>query len=288
MTGRRWTRRVSCIARRLLLLLLLSALVLGGMCAPVGSTIAGVANVRPDSPAPCTAGPPTDAFRGYCATYGNANTFYGAYGLGSPTATGWGLCAWAPATGDRRPATGDWYPVPADDYVVVDQPWGISTTYLGPLGFAFSLGSLDRFWGNTLAWSADDAAVAAKHYYDALAWHVPLPATSGGVANALTALILTTVNAVSATGAPRLTASLPGDATSFTHSTTVTVRLAFPGSDRCRRRRAGARDALRLQVRRGGTRPGHPGCELRPPRRRKLPDRLHPTGPTRIDDRPSW
>jgi LPXTG-motif cell wall-anchored protein len=200
--------------------------VLGG--AVLGGAVLGgdlAEGARPDGPAPCTAGYPAHALHGSCGTYGGANTYYGTYGPGFPTAVGWGLCAWAPATGG-------WYPSPSYGYVLTDPPAGASTKYLDALGFAMSEGTLDGFWGQTLAWSPDDAAVAAKLYYDALAWSDPIPTVSPGISNAFANLYATAVSAVGATGTPVLTASLPGGATSFTGSTTIHVRLAFPGSGR--------------------------------------------------------
>jgi hypothetical protein len=200
------------------------ALALSGLLAPAppAQALATAPSVG-DGPAPCSSGPPPDPLHGWCGTYGGANTFYGTYGPGFPTATGWGLCAWAPATGG-------WYPVPGYSYVLSDPPDGITMTYLDALGFAFSEGLLQGYWGQTLAWGPDDAAVAAKLYYDTLAWQRPLPAMSGGVANAFAALYSATLAAAVGGGEPQLSASLPGGATSFTTSTTVTVRLAFPAS----------------------------------------------------------
>jgi hypothetical protein len=190
---------------------------------PAARASAGAPKVG-DGPAPCSAGAPPDPLHGWCGTYGGSNTFYGTYGPGFPTATGWGLCAWAPATGG-------WYPVPGYSYVLSDPPDGIMTTYLDALGFAFSEGLLQGYWGQTLGWGPDDAAVAAKLYYDALAWQRPLPAMSGGVQNAFSALYSATLAAAVGGGLPQLSVSLPGGATTFTTSTTVTVRLAYPASD---------------------------------------------------------
>jgi hypothetical protein len=178
-----------------------------------------------DGPAPCSSGNPPFALAGWCGTYSGANTFYGTYGPGFPTPFGWGLCA-------DPPASGGWYPSPSYGYVLADPPSGASGAFLDAVGFGMSEGTLDNFWGQNLAWGPNEAAVAAKLYYDALVWNDPLPTLPQPVADALASLYTQTAEAIGATGDPQLSASLPGGATSFTGSTTVQVRLAFPGSGR--------------------------------------------------------
>ena len=206
--------------RRLLLSLMLVVSPLVAVTFPSS----GQAVVRVgDGPAPCSAGMPPQPLHGFCATYGGANTYYGTYGPGFPTAFGWGLCAWAPATGG-------WYPSTTYDYVVSDPPNGADTSQLGALGFAFSQASLNGFFQGGPNWSADDAAVAAKLYYDVLAWHLPWPTMSAGVEAARNLLYVLVAPTQSAGGRPDLTLTLPGGARSFTTHTTVTARLAYPAT----------------------------------------------------------
>ena len=186
-------------------------------------TLAEQVPVAADGPAPCSSGTPGFAFHGSCATYNGANTYYGSYGPGFPTPLGWALCAWAPATGG-------WYPAPSYGYVLGDQPPAIDASGLSALGYAFSQWSVDGLWNGALAWSADDAAVAAKLLYDSAAWHVPVPSVSAGIHNALDALYATALSAVGATGAPQLTVALLGGASSFVGTTVATIRLSFPGT----------------------------------------------------------
>ncbi len=177
-----------------------------------------------DGPAPCTAGPPPDPYRGYCATYGGANTYFGSYGLGFPTPLGWGMCAWPAGSGGA-------YPSPFYNYALTDPPTGADTRDLMAFGFAMSEAVVTGFWAGNGSFNADQAAVAAKLYYDALAWHTPLPSMDAGVTAAVSILYNLTVNAIDATAPPVLGVSLPGGATSFTTSTTVTVTINFPGSN---------------------------------------------------------
>ena len=174
-----------------------------------------------DGPAPCSAGNPPNPLHGMCATYNGANTFYGIYGPGFPTALGWGICAWSPATGG-------WYPSPSYGYVLSDAPQGIDSGNLAAFGFALSELSSSGFFQGSASWSADDAAVAAKLVYDEYAWHTPLPLVSTGIQQAIDALHLWTYVYGVTGGSPQVSASLPGGASEFTSHTTVTISVRWP------------------------------------------------------------
>ena len=201
---------------------LVASLAVGGLLmAPVGPSPAGA-----DGPAPCSAGPPAYAYRGFCATYNQANTFYGSYGPGFPTSTGWGLCA-------LNPAGGGSYPAPGYGYVLSGPPPGADPSQFGPLGYAFSRASTAGFWnGSSGQFTADQAAVAAKLLYDVVAWHAPTPSMDPGVGAAFWLLRSWMASAAGATGAPNITVGLVGGGSSFTKTATLDVSVWFPGSNR--------------------------------------------------------
>ena len=74
-----------------------------------------VGTTRPAVQARCSSGAPAFAYRGYCATFDAHTTYYGLYGLGFPTASGWGICS-------ERPASGGAYPRPGYGYVRTGAP----------------------------------------------------------------------------------------------------------------------------------------------------------------------
>ena len=126
MADGNWTKRGS-MAIRLSAALVATA---AGM-ATLGVLSRPPAPAYADGPAPCSSGGPTNPFHGYCATYGGRNTFYGSYGLGFPTPTGWGFCA-------ENAATGGDYPSPSFGYSPSGAPPGADTANDNALGFALS------------------------------------------------------------------------------------------------------------------------------------------------------
>jgi hypothetical protein len=179
-----------------------------------------------DGPAPCSAGAPPFAFRGFCATYSGHNTFYGSYGPGFPTPLGWALCAF-------RAGGGGSYPAPGYGYVLTGPPSGVDTSALDPLGYAFSRADAEGFWnGIPGRFTADQAAVAAKLLYDAVAWHMSVPTMDPGVSDAYVTLFGWELTAIGATGAPNITVALAGGGTTFTTTGTISISVWFPGSNR--------------------------------------------------------
>ena len=207
------------------LLVVLAGLVTGppsGAGQPVGTS----RPVPADGPAPCTVGPPPFPYAGFCATYSGANTWYGSYGPGFPTPTGWAFCADPPASG------GD-YPAPAYGYVASGPPAQADTTDLDPLGFAFSQAQAEGWWGGaTGQFTADQAAVAGKLLYDEVVWGSPLPAMDPGVLAAYDALDHWYTESVGATGPPQLSTGLEGGGTTMGSSATDDIHLQFPGTGR--------------------------------------------------------
>ena len=179
-----------------------------------------------DGPAPCSAGTPPFAYRGFCASYGGNNTFYGSYGLGFPTPLGWALCAF-------RAGGGGSYPAPGYGYVLTGPPPGVDTAALDPLGYAFSRADVEGFWnGSPGRFTADQAAVAAKLLYDAVAWHMSVPSMDPGVSAAYVTLFGWELTAIGATSAPNITVALAGGGSTFTSTATIDVSVWFPGSNR--------------------------------------------------------
>ena len=187
---------------------------------------ASVPPASAEGPAPCSAGMPPSPYRGFCATYNGANTWFGSYGLGFPTPLGWALCAF-------RAGGGGSYPSPSYSYVLTGAPGGASTSMTGPLGFAFSEADAMGFWGGRPgSFSADQAAVAAKLLYDALVWGVPSPSMDDGVRAAYIQLFTWTSAAAGAVGVPWITTSLVGGGTTLASKATATITVTFPGTDR--------------------------------------------------------
>src|ERR1700691_2329536 len=103
-----------------------------GLVSSESSFAAAMHDARPAGQAPCSTGPPTFAYRGYCATFNDYNTYYGLYGLGFATPSGWGICSEAPATGGA-------YPRPGYDYVATGVPRGARATHLSAFGYSLSV-----------------------------------------------------------------------------------------------------------------------------------------------------
>jgi len=213
-----WRARLAGPARALVALAAGSALVLT-LFRPAGP-------VSADGPAPCSTGGPPFPYHGFCATYSGANTWYGSYGPGFPTAQGWAFCADPPASG------GD-YPVPGYGYVPGGAPPGASTASLGPLGFAFGQAQAVGWWdGSPGQFTADQAAAAGKLLYDALVWGSPVPAMDPGVLAAYDDLAGWEGQAVGLTGPPQLSVGLVGGGTTFPGQGRDEIHVAFPGTGR--------------------------------------------------------
>ena len=169
----------------------------------VPATSAAATQLR-DGPVACAAGPPPYPLAGFCATYHGANTFFGTYGPGFPTATGWGLCAFVAGGGGS-------YPAPGYDYVLSGPPAGADTSQLGALGYAFSRGLVEgTFNGAPGRFTADQAAVAAKLLYDDTVWHPGPSSLDPGVQAAYTTFLGWALSAVGASGPPTLRIGLVG------------------------------------------------------------------------------
>jgi len=177
-----------------------------------------------DGPAPCDTGGPTSPFHGYCATYGGRNTFYGSYGLGFPTATGWGFCA-------ENAATGGDYPSPSFGYAPSGAPLGADTANDNALGFALSQAQAAGWWTNGEGpSSADDFAAAGKILYDNVVWGQGIPSMPYGTLNAFSELDSWYNQAAGATGSPTITIGIAGGGTTFNGSAFVQLHVQFPGS----------------------------------------------------------
>ena len=210
------------LARRAMTVLFVLATVLGLMVGLDKGTRAGAA--VGDGPTPCTSGPPPDPFRGFCATYNGANTWFGSYGPGFPTAAGWAFCA-------EPPASGSPYPSPSYAYQLSGPPPGADTSRLAQLGYAFSNATVQGFWDGAVGvFTADQAAAAAKLLYDDVAWHTGAGTMDPGVQAAYTRLLVWMASAAGATGPPGVAVSLVGGGTTFTTSATIRSSVAFPGS----------------------------------------------------------
>ena len=210
------------ITRRALTWFLGVSLLLGVAAALSAPGVASAA--LGDGPAPCTAGAPPDPFRGFCATYNGANTWFGSYGPGFPTSPGWAFCA-------EPPASGSPYPSPSYSYQLSGPPAGADTTHLAELGYAFSTATVQGFWdGAAGAFTADQAAAAGKLLYDDVAWHSGAGTMDPGVQAAYTRLLGWMLTAAGATGPPDVTVSLVGGGTTFTTTATIRTTVSFPGS----------------------------------------------------------
>jgi Prealbumin-like fold domain len=218
-------RRSRPTATSLVRVLLGGTLVIAGIASVLlGALVPASGVASADGPAPCTVGGPPFPFAGFCATYSDANTWYGSYGPGFPTDEGWAFCADPPASG------GD-YPAPDYDYVPSGPPSGADTQSAAALGFAFSQTEAMGWWGGlTGQFTTDQAAVAGKLLYDAVVWGSPVPSMDPGVLAAFNAINGWYLQASGASGAPQLSTGLVGGGTSFETAGSVQVTLRFPGS----------------------------------------------------------
>ena len=195
-----------------------------GISPTVKARSAAAAELR-DGPTACSAGNPPYPYRGFCATYNGANTFYGTYGLGFPTPTAFGLCA-------NSAAGGGAYPAPGYKYGLGAAPAGANLSAAFRLGYALSqFESWQYFNGSVGRFSADQASVAAKLVYDATVWGRPLSGYDPGVAAAVNELLGLMNLAIGASAQPTLRASLVPSGTSFVSSATYRARVAFPGTN---------------------------------------------------------
>ena len=184
------------------------------------------ASVKGDGPAPCSVGNPPAPYGGMCATYGGVNTWFGAYGPGFPSATGWGFCADAPSTVHG-------YPYPGYQYKAASAPPGTALGEMNPLGYAFSQFSALGYWNGVKgSFTKDEAFVAADLLYEARAWATPLPSMPTGVERAYQALANFYNAAVGASANPTITLVQQGGGSSFVDATTLVATVTFPGTNR--------------------------------------------------------
>lgn len=172
----------------------------------------------------CTSSDPPYPFHGSCGTFNNHNTFYGSYGPGFPSDMGWGFCAY-------EAAHGGWYPAPGYNYVKGSAPAGADSTDFAALGWAFSEADRLKWWtnGKSGSFDADDIAVAGKLLYDNVVWGAPLPALSGSLRSAMTAL-RALVN-VGVTRNPTVRVSLVGGGTTIYDSGSINVKVLAQGTN---------------------------------------------------------
>ena len=184
------------------------------------------AAVKGDGPAPCSVGDPPAPFGGMCATYSGVNTWFGAYGPGFPSATGWGFCADAPSTVHG-------YPYPGYQYKAASAPTGTAVGEMNPLGYAFSQFSALGYWNGVKgSFTKDEAFVAADLLYEARAWATPLPSMPTGVERAYQALANFYNAAVGASANPTITLAQQGGGSNFVDATTLVATVTFPGTNR--------------------------------------------------------
>ncbi len=205
-------------------------MVLTGTLAMTGGAVAVLFRPAPayaDGPVPC--GPSTQPpfpYAGFCADYNGDVTWYGTYGPGFPTAQGFGLCA-------ERPASGGGFPAPDYGYTPGAQPAGAGGDW-NALGFAFSQGQAEGWWGGVAGqFTADQAAAAAKLLYDTVVWGSPVPSMDPGVLAAYDAFDNWFNQAVGmASAPPELFVGLTSSTTAFTGTATDDIHLQFPGTGR--------------------------------------------------------
>ncbi len=201
---------------------------LGALGAGIGGALwLGAPGLPAFADGPIACGPltqPPDPGTGFCADYNAESTWYGTYGPGFPTATGFGLCADPPASGGA-------FPVPAYTYVAGAAPQGAAGD-TNVLGFAFSQGQALGWWGGVPGlFSADQAGAAAKLLYDAVVWGTPLPAMDPGVLAAFDAFNNWYVQAQGTADAPVvISTALSTGATTFTGNAIDNLHVQFAGS----------------------------------------------------------
>ncbi|MDA8290637.1 MAG: SpaA isopeptide-forming pilin-related protein [Actinomycetota bacterium] len=162
------------------------------------------------------------AYNGACATFEGVSGWFGTYGPGFPTATGWALAAGSPAPGPG--------PSPAGAYSAAVAPVGSDTGSLPALGYALGEATAAGAWAGGASFSADDAAVAAELLYDHLVWGAPSPLLAAGELAAYDELEAWFAGASGATGSPTLDMNTTGIGPVPTAGAIYQVRLVFPGS----------------------------------------------------------
>ena len=179
-----------------------------------------------DGPAACSAGYPPSPYGGMCATYGGVNTWFGSYGPGFPSSTGWGFCA-------DSPNSANFYPDPSYRYQASAPPSGTNTSIMNPLGYAFSQFTALGYWSGVKgSFTKDEAFVAGDLLYDAQAWGTPLPSMPLGVERAYQSLANFYNAAVGSTANPTISLSQQGGGTSFVDAATLVATVTFPGTHR--------------------------------------------------------
>jgi len=216
--------QVRTIRTGLLSLVLALSVAIPSGVAVAGTVRSNTAQPRVSPTTQCTTGAPSDGYEGYCATFDGKNTYYGLYGLGFPTANGWGLCA-------GSPSLNGYYPMPAFDYVASGAPSGAATAGFAALGYALSteqsLGRISS--GRSGLYTANQMGAAAKIVYDHVAWGSAYPASDAGTSAAVSELraLMSQVSGITAT--PTLKVAL--SATSGSNAT-ATITVMVPGTNR--------------------------------------------------------
>jgi LPXTG-motif cell wall-anchored protein len=140
-----------------------------------------------------------------------------------PTPLGWGFCASGASGGD--------YPNTNYDYLPAGAPAGANGASFAPVGFALSQADAEGFWsGQPGLFNADEAAVAAKLFYDYFVWGGPVPSMDPGVAAAYNQLLSWEIAAQGATGTPLLSLNLANPSSVAPLASTATAVVSFPGS----------------------------------------------------------
>ncbi len=162
------------------------------------------------------------AFHGACGNYDGSSGWYGTYGPGFPTSTGWALeaaAAGAPVSPD-----------PTLAFAPGGVPTGVDSSTLAAIGFAFSEADATGSWDGTAQYSADDIAEAAQLLYDQAAWGAPTLPTSGGLLAAYDQLETWYSQAGGATGSPTVDLNTTGISSVPTAGAIFQLRVVFPGS----------------------------------------------------------
>jgi hypothetical protein len=218
--------KISRTLLRKLVGILATLLISAATVAPLTFDSSAGALLPADGPAPCSATAPSNGYRGYCGTYNSNNTWFGSYGLGFPTPLGWAFCAESPGSGSHYPDVGY-------NYQPSGAPSGANSAQFPSVGFAFSQATASGLWNGRLgAFTADQAAVGAKLFYDYLVYGGALPSMDPGVAAAFAQLSAWASAAQGAAAAPTLRLSLATPSTSSPLATTASAVVAFPGTNK--------------------------------------------------------